>query len=152
MLLHPRRQLADCVIAAAEEGCIFFPEWLKAPVWADRPADGGWDRLAAQRGAEIGEAFALLQDAWPLAEIDPGQKLQEPGWRRIATGHEHRNHREFLVAGLPNERKLALILLGIAEPMRADQDGDGLGAADRVFKRPDPAQAPRKLFAVEESF
>ena len=52
-------KFADRVIAAAEERRVLFAERLKAPVGADRRADGGGgDRLAAQRGAEIGEAFA----------------------------------------------------------------------------------------------
>ena len=111
---------------------------------------GRGDRLAAQRGAERLEALRLLADALPLAEINPSQKLQKPGRRRIAARHQHRDDREGRLAGLADQRELALILLGIAEPMRADQDGDGLGAADRVFERRNPAQARTKRAAVEK--
>ena len=55
-----------------------------------------------------------------------------------------------LVAGLPNERKLPLILLGVADPVRAHEDRDGLGAADRLFQRRDPPQARAKRAAIEE--
>jgi len=34
--------------------------------------------------------------------------------------------------------------------MLADEDGDGLGSADRVFERRDPSQARPKRAAVEE--
>lgn len=34
--------------------------------------------------------------------------------------------------------------------MLADQDGDGLGAADRVFERRDPSEARTKLAAVKK--
>ena len=153
MLLHPRDEFADRIIPATEKSRVLFVERLQTPVRTDRRADclAVGDRLAAQRGAERIEALHLLTDALPFAEINPGQKLQKPGRRRIASRHQHRDDREGGLAGLADQRELALILLGIAEPMRADQDGDGLGAADRVFKRRNPAQARTKRAAVEKS-
>ena len=54
------------------------------------------------------------------------------------------------VAGLSNERELPLILLGVADPVLADKNGDGLGAADCLFQRRDPPEARAKRAAVEE--
>jgi hypothetical protein len=78
MRLHLSDELADRVVAATEEWCVLLSERLKAPVWADeRPNSGGRNRFAAKRGAERGKAVGLLKNTRSLAEIDPGQKLQE---------------------------------------------------------------------------
>ncbi len=151
MFPHPRAQFADRVIPAAEKRRVLFAERLQSTVRADRRPHGrSGDCLAAQRSAKGGEIVGLLKDARAFAEVDPGKKLQEPSRRRIAAGHRDRNHRECGVAGLPDQRELALILLGVAEPMRADQDGAGLGSSDRVLERRHPPQARAKLSAVEE--
>ena len=151
MLLNARHELADRAVAATEERRILLAERLQAPVRADRGTDRRaaiW--LAAQRSSKGFKALGLLKDARALPEIDPGQKLQEPGRRRIAARHQNRDHREFWVSGLPNERELPLILLSIADPVLADENGHSFRAADCLFKRRNPPEARPKRVAVEE--
>ena len=152
MRLYARDKFADRVVAAAEERRVLFAERLQAPVGADRrPDGGGGDRLAAQRGAKVGEAVRSAQGRLsPLLRSTQVRSCKEPGRRGIAARHQHRDHRERGVAGLPDERELALILLGVADPVLADEDRDGLGAADRLFERRNPPEARAKRAAVEE--
>jgi len=151
MLLYAHDKLADGVIAAAEEGRVLFAERLQAPVRADRrPDGGGGESLAAQQGVKLGEVVGLLKNACAFAEIDPGEELKEPGRRGVAAWHQDEDYRERGVRGLPNEREFALILLGIAKPVLAYQDGHGLRAADCLFQRRKPPKARAKRSAVEE--
>src|ERR1700722_20691964 len=151
MVLHTRGELADRVIAAAKERGVLLPEWLKAAVRTNgRPDVGGGEGVAAQCGAEGFEAFRLLPDGLPLAKIDPGQELQEPGRWRFAARHQHRDHRKFLVTALPNQCEFTLVLLGVANTVAADEDRDRLGAADCVFEGRDPPEASAKRAAVEK--
>ena len=146
---HLRDKLADRVVAAAEERRVLLPERLEAPVGANRGAKlGRCNRLAAKGGAKRGKAIGLLKDARSLAEIDPGQKLQKPSWRRRAARHQHRDHRKRRLASLADQREFALILLGVADAVLAEKDGDRAGTVDRVFKPRNPSKARSKLAAV----
>ena len=51
---------------------------------------------------------------------------------------------------MPDNGKLAFVLLGVAEPARSDQHDHSFGCADRLFQRPDLGQARRKIAAIEE--
>jgi hypothetical protein len=42
-------------------------------------------------------------------------------------------------------------LLGVADPVASDKDGNGVGATDCVFKRRDPTETRSKLASVKES-
>ena len=46
---------------------------------------------------------------------------------------------------------LALVVLAGADPVLADDEGDGLGSADRIFERRDPSKARTQRTAFEES-
>ena len=149
--LHFSDEFADRVVAAAEEWGVLLSEGLEAPVWADlRPNGGGCNHLAAKCGAERGKAVRLLKNTRRFAEIDPGLKLQKAGWRRFTTRDEHRNHRERGLVGLTNQGELALILLGVADPMLAKENGDGAGAVDGLFERRDPRKPWAEFAAVKE--
>jgi hypothetical protein len=151
MRLHLGDERADRVVAAAEERSVLLSKRLKAPVWADlRPNSGGCNRFAAKCGAERGKAAGLLKNTRCFAEIDPGQKLQKAGWRRFTTRHKHRNHRKLGVVGLTNQGELALILLGVANAMLAEEDGDGAGAVDGLFERRDPWETWTKFAPVKK--
>jgi hypothetical protein len=41
-------------------------------------------------------------------------------------------------------------LLGVTDPVASYKDGDGIGAADCVFERRNPAKTRTKLAAVKE--
>ncbi|VFU10525.1 protein of unknown function [Methylocella tundrae] len=151
MRLHLRDQVADCAIPAAEEGGVFFPEGLQAPVGADQRANGRRrDRLSMNGLAKERQAVLLRQHRGAPAEVNPGQKLQKAGWRVLAARHEHRNHRKPVIAHLPHQSELTLILLGVANPVGTDEDGDSIGLSNRVFERRDPAKTRAKLTAVKE--
>ena len=51
---------------------------------------------------------------------------------------------------LPDDGKLAFVLLSVAEPARSDQHDRGLGRADGLLQRPNPGQARREIAAIEE--
>jgi hypothetical protein len=56
------------------------------------------------------------------------------------------------LAGLMRMRlPLALLVMGGADPVLADDEGDGLGSADHIFERRDPSEARTRRTAFEES-
>ena len=80
----------------------------------------------------------------------PGQQLQETGGGLHATRQQDRDDREPGLARLAHQRQLALILLRVAQSVRAYQQRHRPGAPDRLLERRHPAQPGPQLAAVEE--
>jgi hypothetical protein len=74
-----------------------------------------------------------------VREIDPGEEVQKIEWP-IGCGFRqyHRHDLEGRIAALADNRKLAFVLLSIAEPTRSDQHDCRFGCANCLFQRADP--------------
>src|SRR5262245_42445579 len=63
---------------------------------------------------------------------------------------DHRHDRKSRIARLAEQGEIALVLLGVAETARADEDNGRLAGSNCLFQRANPAQTGWKVVAIEE--
>jgi hypothetical protein len=91
-----------------------------------------------------------LLDAARVAQIHPGLQFQKAGRRHLAPPQQHRDHRKSALPALPNQRRLHLVLLRVADAMRTDQDRHRPRIADRFLQVRQPLQARAQIPPVVE--
>src|SRR5262249_40015959 len=144
-------QLADsalcivCGAAAEEERRVFFSECVEPSVWADGITRGFCRRWLAVNGPQkLLKHVRCIEHSRDVGEVDPGENAEKikRGISR-SLGQDDWHNREGWIARLTDQGKVALVLLGVAEPTRPDQHDHGLGGADDLFQRANPRQTPR---------
>jgi hypothetical protein len=104
----------------------------------------------ARRNAGGGKAVGLLKDGRVLAQVDPGQKLEEPGRWRGAARHQHRDRWKRRLPCLAHYGEFALVLLGVADPMLTDKDDERPMASSRAGTHGRPGRSLLRSKKVEK--